>query len=78
MKIKITKGTIETVLWLLGQLITLMKQISKDNKDNEFGEVFTQASNVFLNAKCDFLTLKITKKRKDYGKEKDKENTKGN
>lgn len=78
MKVKITKRTIETILWLLGQLITLMKQVSKDNKGSEFGEVFSKTADAFLEARYGMLFLKEGKKYEDNGKEKNKENTKGN
>lgn len=77
MKIKITKRTIETILLLLGQLITLMKQVSKDNKGSEYGEVFSKTADAFLDARCGMLFLKEAKKYEDNGKEKNKENTKG-
>lgn len=77
MKIKITKGTIETILWLLGQLITLMKQVSKDNKGSEIGEVFDKSADAFLDAKYGVLFIKKAKMYQDNGKEKNKENTKG-
>lgn len=78
MKVKITKRTIETILWLLGQLITLMKQVSKDNKGNEFGEVFKKSADAFLDARFGMLIMKNVKMKEDNGKEKNKENTKGN
>lgn len=78
MKLKITKRTIETVLWLLGQLITLMKQVSKDNKGSEFGEVFIKGADAFLDTKIAMLIIKRDKMYEEYEKEKDKENTKGN
>lgn len=40
MKIKLNKSTISTILWLLGEIITLFRQIHKDNKENELGEAF--------------------------------------
>lgn len=61
MKIKITKRTIETILWLLGQLITLMRQVSKDNKGSEFGEVFKKGANSLLKAKKEISFMKIIK-----------------
>ena len=78
MKVKITKRTIETILWLLGQLITLMKQVSKDNKGSEFGEVFNKSADALLDAKYGMLIIKKDKMYQDNGKEKNKENTKGN
>lgn len=78
MKIKISIKTIETILWLLGQLITLMKQVSKDNKDNEFGEIFKEGSNSFLKIKNELSLYKMLKKKEDNEQEKNKENTKGN
>lgn len=77
MKVKITKRTIETILWLLGQLITLMRHVSKDNKDNEFGEVFKKGADGFLKAKNVISSLKMLK-IKEYNEEKNKQNTKGN
>lgn len=78
MKLKITKGTIETILWLLGQLITLMKQVSKDNKGSEIGEVFNKSADAFLDARYGMLIIKKDKMYQDNGKEKNEENTKGN
>lgn len=78
MKVKITKRTIETILWLLGQLITLMKQVSKDNKGSEIGEVFNKSADAFLDARYGMLFIKKEKIYEDNGKEKNKENTKGN
>lgn len=78
MKIKITKRTIETILWLLGQLITLMKQVSKDNKGSEFGEIFKKTANAFTEARAGMLILKMAENKEDNGKEKNEENTKGN
>lgn len=78
MKVKITKRTIETILWLLGQLITLMKKVSKDNKGSEFGEVFSKSADAFLDVRYSMLILQKQKKIEDNGKEKNKENTKGN
>lgn len=77
MKVKITKRTIETILWLLGQLITLMKQVSKDNKGSEIGEVFKKSADAFLDARYGMLFIKKEKIYEDNGKEKNKENTKG-
>ncbi len=77
MKVKITKRTIETILWLLGQLITLMKQVSKDNKGSEIGEVFNKSADAFLDARYGMLFIKKEKIYEDNGKEKNKENTKG-
>lgn len=78
MRVKITKRTIETILWLLGQLITLMKQVSKDNKGSEFGEVFSKSADAFLDARYGMLIIKKDKMYEDNGKEKNEENTKGN
>lgn len=78
MKLKITKRTIETILWLLGQLITLMKQVSKDNKGSEFGEVFNKSADAFFDARFGMLIIKKDKMYEDNGKEKNEENTKGN
>ena len=72
MKVKITKGTLETILWLLGQLITLMKQVSKDNKDNEFGEIFKKGANSFLKAKNVLSLMKMLKKKEDNEQEENK------
>ena len=77
MKIKITKRTIETILWLLGQLITLMKQVSKDNKGSVIGELFSKSADAFLDARYGMLIIKKEKIYEDNGKEKNKENTKG-
>ena len=90
MKIKITRRTIETILWLLGQLITLMKQVSKDNKGSELGELFEKTADAFMDARAGVLILKNDfilknnyimknkKMKKDNEQEKDKQNTKGN
>lgn len=78
MKLKITKRTIETILWLLGQLITLMKQVSKDNKGSEFGEVFSKSADAFLDARFGMLIMKNEKMKEDNEQEKNEENTKGN
>lgn len=40
MKIKLDKRTIKTILWLLGEIITIFRQVHKDNKENEMGEAF--------------------------------------
>lgn len=78
MKIKITKRTIETILWLLGQLITLTRQVSKDNKGSEIGEVFEKSTDAFLGCRWGMLIIKNKKGNEDNGKEKNEENTKGN
>ena len=78
MKVKITKRTIETILWLLGQLITLMKQVSKDNKGSEFGEVFKKTADAFTDARFGMLIMKNEKMKEDNEQEKNEENTKGN
>ena len=78
MKIKITKRTIETILWLLGQLITLTRQVSKDNKGSEIGEVFEKSTDAFLGCRWGMLIIKNNKGSEDNGKEKNEENTKGN
>ena len=78
MKLKITKGTIETILWLLGQLITLTRQVSKDNKGSEIGEVFEKSTDAFLGCRWGIQVIKNIKRSEDNGKEKNEENTKGN
>ena len=78
MKIKITKRTIETILWLLGQLITLTRQVSKDNKGSEIGEVFEKSTDAFLGCRWGIQVIKNIKRSEDNGKEKNEENTKGN
>ena len=78
MKIKITKGTIETILWLLGQLITLMRQVSKDNKDNEFCEIFKKAADSLLKARKEISFMKMIKVKEDNEQTKNKHNPKGN
>ena len=78
MKLKITKRTIETILWLLGQLITLMKQVSKDNKGSEFGEVFKKTADAFTDERFGMLIMKNEKMKEDNEQEKNEENTKGN
>lgn len=76
MKVKITKRTIETILWLLGQLITLTKQVSKENKGSEIGEVFENSADAFLGCKWGMLIIK-NKKRKEDNEEGKQKNTKG-
>lgn len=78
MKVKITKRTIETILWLLGQLITLMKQVSKDNKDSDIGEIFEKANDAFLGCRWGMLLIKNKKRSEDNEEKVSKENTKGN
>ena len=78
MKIKITKRTIETILWLLGQLITLTRQVSKDNKGSEIGEIFEKSTDAFLGCRWGIQVLKNIKRSEDNGKEKNEDNTKGN
>ncbi len=78
MKIKITKRTIETILWLLGQLITLTRQVSKDNKGSEIGEVFEKSTDAFLGCRWGIQVIKNIKRSEDNGKEKNEDNTKGN
>lgn len=77
MKVKITKRTIETILWLLGQLITLTRQISKENKGSEIGEIFKKSTDAFLGCRWGMLVIKNMKRSEDNGKEKNEENTKG-
>ena len=77
MKIKITKRTIETILWLLGQLITLTRQVSKDNKGSEIGEVFEKSTDAFLGCRWGIQVIKNIKRSEDNGKEKNEDNTKG-
>ena len=78
MKPKINKRTIETILWLLGQLITLIREVAKNNKGTKDGEdLFKTANNVNILRK-QFLTLKIYNELTGYGKEENKQNTKGN
>lgn len=78
MKIKITKRTIETILWLLGQLITLTRQISKENKGSEIGEVFEKSTDAFLGCRWGMLAIKNMKRSEDNEEKVSKENTKGN
>ena len=78
MKVKITKKTIETILWLLGQLITLTRQISKENKGSEIGEVFEKSTDAFLGCRWGMLCIKNIKRSEDNEERKNKENTKGN
>lgn len=78
MKIKITKRTIETILWLLGQLITLTRQISKENKGSEIGEIFEKSTDAFLGCRWEMLNIKNKKMIEDNGEKFSKENTKGN
>ena len=74
MKLKINKQTIETILWLLGQLITLIRNISKDNKDNEFGKEFDNVAEGFSNAKFNMLHLKKIKMEEDHEQKKNERN----
>ncbi len=76
MKIKITKRTIETILWLLGQLITLTRQVSKENKGSEIGEIFENSTDAFLGCRFGMLVIKNKKKKEEYEEEKQK-NSKG-
>lgn len=78
MKLKITKGTIETILWLLGQLITLTRQISKENKGSEIGEIFEKSTDAFLGCRLGMLVIKNMKRIEYNGEKFSKENTKGN
>lgn len=78
MKLKITKRTIETILWLLGQFITLMRQIAKDNKNNEYEELAMKCAENFSEDKRTILRLKKLKKEEDHEEKVSKENTKGN
>lgn len=78
MQLKINKRTIETILWLLGQLITLLRAISKENKDNKYGEVFNQSAECYSNARLGMLNLKKKIKEEDHEKKEDKRKAKGN
>lgn len=78
MKIKITKRTIETILWLLGQLITLTKQVSKENKGSEIGEIFENSADAFLGCRWGMLVIKNKKRSEDNEEKVSKKNPKGN
>lgn len=77
MKPKINKRAIETILWLLGQLITVIREVAKNNKGTKDGEDLAKTANNVNILRKQFLMLKIYKDITGYEQEKNKENTKG-
>ena len=58
MKLKIDKKTIETILWLLGQLITLIRKISEDNKGDNVAKNCDKIAADLNKLKFSFAALK--------------------
>lgn len=78
MKPKINKRTIETILWLLGQLITVIREVAKNNKGSKDGDDLAKTANNVNILRKQFLMLKIYKDITGYEQEKTEKNTKGN
>ncbi len=78
MKLKINKQTIEIVLWLLGQLITVLRQISKDNKGSEDGNAFARSANNVNVLRKMFIMIKQIKNLESHEQKEIGKDAKGN
>lgn len=57
MKIKLDKTTISTILWLLGELISLFRNISKENKGNGLDHAFGKAADNISKVKASLHSI---------------------
>lgn len=78
MKLKINKQTIEIVLWLLGQLITVLRQISKDNKGSEDGNAFARSAHNVNDLRKMFIMIKQIKNLESHEQKEIGKDAKGN
>ena len=68
MKFKINKKAIETALWLLGELITVLRQMSKDNKGTIAEKDFDSATHSVEQARSYFRIIKKLKREEEEEK----------
>lgn len=57
MKIKLDKTTISTILWLLGELISFFRNISKENKGNGLEHAFAKAADNISEVKASLHSI---------------------